>query len=130
MIEQMFASTPQMASTIGAFSDACEATYFGSGGGACPLVASSSFGRHCLTRCRRIAGRCDDDYWRAGLQLITQKCPSPGVNQVYQAGHLSGNFRGAHRGRALPRYQANEDDGRAYANFLAVCQAAPGGGGH
>ena len=37
MIEQMFASTPQMASTIGAFSDACEATYFGSGGGACPL---------------------------------------------------------------------------------------------
>ena len=92
MIEQMFASTPQMASTIGAFSDACEATYFGSGGGACPLVASSSFGRHCLTRCRRIAGRCDDDYWRAGLQLITQKCPSPGVNQIYQAGHLSGAF--------------------------------------
>jgi len=35
MIEQMFASTPQMASTIGAFSDACEASYFGSGSGAC-----------------------------------------------------------------------------------------------
>ena len=23
------------------------------------------------------AGRCDDDYWRAGLELITQKCPNP-----------------------------------------------------
>lgn len=123
MIEQMFASTPQMASTIGAFSDACEATYFGSGG-----------------------GRCDDDYWRAGLQLITQKCPSPGVNQVYQAGHLSGNFPETcepackalfepfyaeceDRIAAEP-YQDNADNRRAYANFLAVCQAAPGGGGH
>jgi len=31
---------------------------------------------------------------------------------------------------AAEPYQVNEDDGRAYANFLAVCQAAPGGGGH
>ena len=32
---------------------------------------------------------------------------------------------------AAEPYQANEDDGRAYANFLAVCQATPGpGGGH
>ena len=49
MIEQMFASTPQMASTIGAFSDACEATYFGSGGGACPMVAGLPLGRLGLT---------------------------------------------------------------------------------
>ena len=31
---------------------------------------------------------------------------------------------------AAEPYQANADNRRAYANFLAVCQAAPAGGGH
>ena len=47
--------------------------------------------------------------------------------------HADASCRCVHRCEeriAAEPYQANEDDGRAYANFLAVCQAAPGGGGH
>ena len=43
VIDQMFSQSPTMASTIQAFTDACEVSYFGSG-----------------------SGRCDDDYWRSG----------------------------------------------------------------
>ena len=67
MVEQMFATAPQMASSIGRFSDACEARFLGSG-----------------------SGRCDDDYWHAGLQMILQKC---GIGQPQESRqHLQGSF--------------------------------------
>ena len=66
----MFAGSPDMASSTGGFSHACEKTFFGNGD-----------------------GRCDDTYWNAGLQLIGQNCNGPnGLAFFVQGGHLQGAF--------------------------------------
>ena len=123
MLTSMFAGSPDMAASIGPFSDTCETTFFGSG-----------------------SGRCDDTYWQAGLQIITQVCPNPG-SQVLQGAHLAGPFPSTCSPQCsavfLPffeecetkiaaenAYQANTDDARSYTNFAATCQAATPGGGH
>jgi hypothetical protein len=69
-VTSMFAGSPDMASSIGGFSHACETTFFGNGD-----------------------GRCDDTYWNAGLQLIGQNCNGPnGLAFFVQGGHLQGAF--------------------------------------
>ena len=125
VVTNMFAGSPDMSSTIQPFSRACETTFLGSG-----------------------AGRCDNAYWAAGLQLIDQNCDGPnGLSFGVAGGHLQGSFLTTCSQPckeifepfytecvdkiALEAYQTDPTDARSYAGFLAICQATPAaGGGH
>lgn len=72
LITTMFASAPEMASSIGPFSDACVATFFGSGGGRCDDDYWNN-----VRCCHRFASvrRCQRYRCEQGLQLIINACP-------------------------------------------------------